>query len=47
MSAVERLDGTDRDTPAESQARNIIAGEAQGQGARGRARLRPLLALSP
>jgi ATP-binding cassette subfamily B protein len=42
MSAVERLDGTDRDTP-----RNIIAGETQEQGARGRARLRPLLALSP
>jgi ATP-binding cassette subfamily B protein len=47
MSAVERLDGTDRNSPAESQARNIIAGEAQEQGARGRARLRPLLALSP
>ena len=47
MSAVERLDGTDRDSPAESQVRNIIAGEAQEQGARGRARLRPLLALAP
>ena len=47
MSAVERLDGTDRDSPAESQVRNIIAGEAQEQGARGSARLRPLLALSP
>ena len=47
MSAVERLDGTDRDSPAESQVRNIIAGETQEQGAPSRARLRPLLALSP
>jgi ATP-binding cassette subfamily B protein len=47
MSAVERLDDAGRDTPAGSQARNILAGEAQEQGARSRARLRPLLALSP
>jgi ATP-binding cassette subfamily B protein len=47
MSAVERLDEQDRDTPAGSETRASLAAEAQEQRARGRARLRPLLALSP
>jgi ATP-binding cassette subfamily B protein len=47
MSAVERLDEAGRGTPDGGETRGLLAGEAQGQGARGRARLRPLLELSP